>query len=75
MRIIIIGQAAFGAGVLEGLLAKGEEIVAAYAPPDLPSGAPDALKSAALDHNIPVLQPQTYKSDQVFADYCDLKSD
>ncbi len=75
MRIIIIGQAAFGAAVLEGLLAKGEEVVAAYAPPDLSSGAPDALKSTALDHNIPVLLPQTYKNDQVFTDYCDLKPD
>ena len=28
MRIIVIGQAAFGAGVLEGLLAKGEEVAA-----------------------------------------------
>ena len=75
MRIIIIGQAAFGAGVLEGLLAKGEEIVAAYAPPDPPGGPTDALKSSALDHDITVLQPQTYKDDRVFADYCDFKPD
>ena len=75
VRIIVIGQAAFGAGVLEGLLAKGEEIVAVYAPPDPPGGASDALKSTALDHEIPVLQPQTFKDDRVFAEYCNLKPD
>jgi methionyl-tRNA formyltransferase len=75
MRIILIGQAAFGAAVLEGLLAKGEEVVAAYVPPDPPGGTADALRSAALDHDIPVFQPLTYKDDQVFADYCNLKPD
>ena len=75
MRIILIGQAAFGAGVLEGLLAKGEEVAAAYAPPDLPGRAPDALKSSALKYNIKVFQPRTFKDDPIFADYCDLKPD
>jgi len=75
VRIIVIGQAAFGAGVLEGLLAKDEEIVAVYAPPDSPGGPSDALKSTALDHEIPVFQPKTYKDDRVFADYCSLKPD
>ena len=75
MRIIVIGQAAFGAGVLAGLLASREEVVAAYAPPDLPGKAADAFKIAALDHNVPVIQPQTFKDDQVFAEYCDFKPD
>ena len=71
----MIGQAAFGAGVLGRLLAKGEEIVAVYSPPDSPVGAEDALKSTALDHNVPVLQPLTFKDDRVFADYCGLEPD
>lgn len=75
MRIIVIGQAAFGAGVLKGLLAKGEEIVAAYAPPDSPAAATDALKITALDHSIPVLQPRTFKDDRVFAEFCNLDPD
>jgi methionyl-tRNA formyltransferase len=75
MRIIVIGQAAFGAGVLEGLLANGEEVVAAYPPPDLPGKAADALKISALEHNIPVIQPQTFKDDRVFAGCCDFKPD
>ena len=75
MRIIVIGQAPFGAKVLEGLLAKNQEVVAVYTPPDKPRGSLDALKSTALDHKIPVFQPHTYKADQVFTDYKRLKPD
>ena len=33
MRIVLIGQAAFGAKALETLTKKGENVVAVYAPP------------------------------------------
>jgi methionyl-tRNA formyltransferase len=75
VRIILIGQAPFGAGVLEGLLPKGEEVVAVYTPPDTPKGPLDPLKSVAMENKIPVFQPDTYKTDQVFAEYVDLKPD
>jgi methionyl-tRNA formyltransferase len=75
MRIVVIGQAAFGAKVLESLLAGGEEVVAAYTPPDRPGGRADPLKEAAVAGSIPVFQPVTYKDDQVFAEYQGLKPD
>ena len=75
MRIIIIGQALFGAKVLEGLLVKNEEVVAAYTPSDKPQGPVDALKQAAVARNIPVFQPATYNDEQVFATYQNLKPD
>ncbi len=75
MRIVVIGQAAFGAKALENLLDKGENVVAAYAPPDRQGGKPDPLKEAAVARSIPILQPKTYKDDQVFAQYKDLKPD
>ncbi len=75
MRIILIGQAPFGAGVLEGLLAKGDEVVAVYTPPDTSKGPLDSLKSVAVENKIAVFQPDTYKTDQVFAEYVDLKPD
>jgi methionyl-tRNA formyltransferase len=75
MRIILIGQAPFGAGVLEGLLAKGEEVVAVYSPPDTSGGQLDPLKSVAVENMIAVFQPDTYKTDQVFAEYVGLKPD
>jgi methionyl-tRNA formyltransferase len=75
MRIILIGQAAFGAKTLEALLSKGEELVAVYTRPDKPGSKPDPVKDLALGKGIPVFQPTTYKDDQVFADYQELQPD
>jgi methionyl-tRNA formyltransferase len=74
MRIVLIGQAPFGAKVLEGLLEMGEEVVAVYTPPDRGSRM-DPLKEAALAKGISIYQPATYKDDQVFTEYTDLKPD
>jgi methionyl-tRNA formyltransferase len=75
MRIGLIGQALFGAKVLEGLLQKNEEVMAAFTPPDKTRGPLDPLKSAALSNQIPVFQPHTYKAEQVFIAYRELKLD
>ena len=75
MRIILIGQAAFAAKVLESLLEKGENVVAVYAPPDRPGGRTDPLKDMAVSKEIEVLQPVTYKDDHVFAEYKALQPD
>jgi methionyl-tRNA formyltransferase len=72
MRIVLVGQAPFGAKVLEGLVEKGEEVVAAYVPPDRGSRL-DPLKEAALAKGVAVYQPRAYRDDQVFAEYKDLK--
>jgi methionyl-tRNA formyltransferase len=74
MRIVLVGQAPFGAKVLEGLLEKGEEVVAVYTPPDRGSRL-DPLKEAALAQGIAIYQPATYKDDQVFAEYKNLQPD
>ncbi|UCD90259.1 MAG: methionyl-tRNA formyltransferase [Desulfobacterales bacterium] len=75
MRIILIGQAAFGAKVLESLLERSENVVAVYAPPDRPGGRPDPLKEAAVTKGIQVFQPVTYKDDQVYNEYQELNPD
>jgi methionyl-tRNA formyltransferase len=75
MRIIVIGQAAFGAKAVEALLERGERIIAVYGPPERPGSRPDPIKEIALTRNIPVFQPATYKDDLVFAQYRDLKPD
>ena len=75
MRIVLIGQAAFAAKVLESLLENSENVVAVYVPPDRPGGRSDPLKDAAVSKEIPVFQPATYKDDQVFAEYSALKPD
>jgi methionyl-tRNA formyltransferase len=75
MRIVLIGQAAFGAKVLERLLDQNENIVAVYAPLDKPGGRTDPLKDAAVSNNIDVFQPQTYKDNADFTEYKNLKPD
>lgn len=75
MRILLIGQAAFAAKVLESLLERRENVVAVYAPPDRPGGRTDPLKDAAVSKKIEVFQPKTYKDDQVFAEYKNLQPD
>lgn len=74
MRIVVIGQAPFGAKTLEALLDAGEDVIAAYAPQDR-GAKPDPLKEAALKRGIPVFQPKTYKSDQAFNEFTALKPD
>jgi methionyl-tRNA formyltransferase len=75
MRIVLVGQAAFGAKVLEALLEKKENVIAVYTPQDKPGGRSDPFKEAAVSKEIPVFQPKTYKDDQVFAEYKELKPD
>lgn len=75
MRILLIGQAAFAAKVLERLLEKNETVIAVYAPPDRPGGRTDPLKEAAISRGLEVFQPETYKDDQVFSEYKALQPD
>ncbi len=60
MRIVLIGQAAFGEKVLEALIKEGENIVGVFCPPDVP-GRPNTLKELATKNGIPVFQPKKMK--------------
>lgn len=62
MRIAVMGQAVFGAKVLETLSDKGEEIIGAWLPQGKPGGKPDPLRIAAESRGIPAHQPQSYKT-------------
>jgi|SRR5680860_323520 len=75
MRIVLTGQAAFGAKVLQALVEKGENVVAVYVPPEKPGGRPDPLKEGAIASNIPVYQPASYKDDEAFEQYKQLNPD
>jgi methionyl-tRNA formyltransferase len=75
MRIVLIGQAPFGAKTFEALLDAGENVVAVYAPPDAPGAKSDPLKEAALKAQTPVFQPVKYRADQVFREFADLRPD
>lgn len=74
LRLVVIGQAAFGEQTLERLAAK-HEVVAAYVPPDPPSGKLDPLKAKAAALGIPVHQPRSMKTDEVFAAFAEHRAD
>jgi methionyl-tRNA formyltransferase len=64
VRIAIMGQAAFGAKVLETLSDRGEEIIAAWLPQGKTGGKSDPLKTAADSRGIPAHQTKSYKAQE-----------
>ena len=75
MRIVVHGQQAFGKAVLEALLKRGETIIAVYVAPEKPGAKADPLKEAALAAGLQVLQPASYKTPEVLAEFKALKPD
>ncbi len=75
MRIVVMGQAPFGAKVLEALVQRGDTVVAAYAPKDKAGAKEDPLKTAARERNIPVFQPERYKDPKTLEEFKGLKPD
>jgi len=69
MRIVLIGQAAFGEKVLEALLAQGEEVSAVYMPPDPPGGRTNSFKESAEKNGILVRQPARMRDPEVYEEY------
>ena len=75
MRLVVHGQQAFGKSVLEALLERGEEIIAVYVAPEKEGQRADPLKEAALAHDLPVCQPDTYKDPAVWEQFIELRPD
>lgn len=66
MRLIVMGQQAFGKDVLAKLLEAGtDEVVAVYCEPDKQNI--DPIKEFALEQNIPVEQPEHFKDEATLA--------
>lgn len=74
MRIVLIGQAAFGEKVLQTLHEHGEKVVGVLAPPDTPRRA-DPLKELAVKLNIPHLEPAKMRAPEIFTEYIRFKPD
>jgi methionyl-tRNA formyltransferase len=75
MRIVVHGQQAFGKAVLEALLKRGDEVIAVYVAPEKEGAKVDPLKEAALAAGLKVLQPASYKTPEVLAEFKALKPD
>src|SRR5213082_3665115 len=75
MRIVVHGQQAFGKAVLEALLKRGDNVIAACVAPERPGAKADPLKDAALAANLPVHQPDSYNHAKVWEEFKALKPD
>ncbi len=76
MRIVVIGQAAFGADVFKALRERGEEIAGVCAPATPEGGRSDPLRAAAEQAGLPVLPTRRLRRDEaVVQQYLDLKPD
>ncbi|MBM4274516.1 MAG: methionyl-tRNA formyltransferase [Deltaproteobacteria bacterium] len=74
MRIALMGQAAFGADVLKGLVKMGQEVVGVFCPPDR-GGKADPLKEAAVNAGVPVFQPAHLKNPEAYDQMVKLNAD
>ena len=45
MRVVIVGQQAFGKSVLEGFIARGDTVAGVFAAPEKPGSRPDPPQS------------------------------
>src|SRR4051812_36392603 len=75
MRIVVNGQQAFGAKVLEALLERGEDVVGVYCAPDKEGKPPDPLAEAAREAGIELRQPDSFETESAAADLAELKPD
>jgi len=69
MRIVLIGQAAFGKEVFQTLLSRGEDVVGIFVPPDKPGGEADALGELGREVGVPVFAPRRMREPEVSALY------
>ena len=75
MRVVVIGQAAFGEAVLKRLLDDGEEIVGVSAPASREAARPDPLRALAEARDLPVFTTRELKKAEAFAAYAGVKPD
>ncbi|MDW6091453.1 methionyl-tRNA formyltransferase [Vibrio rhizosphaerae] len=80
LRIIFAGTPDFAARHLAALLSSAHEVIAVYTQPDRPAGRGKKLtaspvKALAIDHQIPVYQPENFKSPESKQQLADLNAD
>ncbi|MWC26717.1 methionyl-tRNA formyltransferase [Paenibacillus sp. MMS18-CY102] len=72
MKIVFMGTPSFAVPSLERVLANGHDVIAVITQPDRPKGrkrelAPPPVKEAALQHGLPVYQPERMRSEEAIA--------
>lgn len=69
MRVVFMGTPPIAATCLEKIIADGFEVVGVYTQPDRPKNrgmklAFSAVKEVALQHNLPIFQPENFREDE-----------
>ncbi|PQJ83146.1 methionyl-tRNA formyltransferase [Aliivibrio sifiae] len=80
LRIIFAGTPDFAARHLSALIDSHHEVIGVYTQPDRPAGRGKKLtaspvKELALEHNIPVFQPENFKADKAKQELADQNAD
>lgn len=80
LRIVFAGTPDFAALHLAALLSSEHDVIAVYTQPDRPAGRGKKLtaspvKNIALAHNIPVYQPDNFKSEEAKQELAALNAD
>lgn len=80
LKIVFAGTPDFAAQHLDALIKSHHDVIAVYSQPDRPAGRGKKLKASevkqlALTHDIPVYQPENFKSDNAKQQLADLNAD
>lgn len=80
LKIIFAGTPEFAAKHLEHLIECDYDVIGCYTQPDRPAGRgkklqPSAVKTVALEHNIPVYQPASLKDEDAQKQLAELGAD
>ena len=75
MRVVIVGQQAFGKSVLDAFLARGDEVAGVFAAPERPGARPDPLVSAAQERGIAVFRFAKYSDPEALQALTELRAD
>lgn len=73
MKVVFMGTPEFAVTILDSIIKAGYEVVGVVTTPDKPAGRGQRLhfsevKQYALEHNLPILQPEKMKDEHFVAD-------
>jgi len=80
LNIVFAGTPEFAADHLAALLNTDHNIVGVYTQPDRPAGrgkklTPSAVKCLAIEHNLPVFQPASFRDESTQSELAALNAD
>lgn len=80
MRVVFMGTPDISATCLKKILADGFEVVGVYTQPDRPKGRGmkmqiSPVKEVALQHNLPIFQPENFREEETVETLRQLKPD